>query len=246
MEEEALLLELKALRNELNHLNEKMVHMRYHDFQSVFFGQMHMAVGLEGKRTFDSFLESCRNKSSCNWKEECLPKLEQTVNESIRLVSDGDIEGAIELINSLDSLIRGGVSLCSDRVCSSSTLDSLEKIRAILGVYRALSELSDAGWRDKNNPPETKPKPTPEEMEKTIAPLANVWRLRILRMLSISERTLSEISKELGLPTGHLQFHMRKLRDVNYISLDRRRGSYRLTAKGKMVLEGVEHLTTRI
>jgi predicted transcriptional regulator len=83
-------------------------------------------------------------------------------------------------------------------------------------------------------------------MEQAIAPLSNSWRLRILMMLRGAEHNMSEISKELDMRTGHLQFHIRKLKEAGYIALDRKRRSYYLTPKGQKALQGLGGLVSSL
>ncbi len=83
---------------------------------------------------------------------------------------------------------------------------------------------------------------SPEEVERVIAPLSNSWRLTILRILRQHECTMSEIGKALNMKTGHLQFHMRALKDAGYITSERRRRTYSITEKGEKAMRGLAEL----
>jgi DNA-binding transcriptional ArsR family regulator len=159
-------------------------------------------------------------------------------------VERDDVEGAIALMDTLESLVCGEGSPCLDQDCSATAAESIGRVKAILGAYRGLRDRlgSEPEGPAKGEGPAEAPRP--EDMEAALAPLSNAWRLKILVMLSGSERSLSGISRALGMRTGHLQFHIRKLRDAGYISLDRKRRTYSLTAKGQRALYGAERLVS--
>lgn len=236
--------ELRTLRSELDELNDRMVRLRYQDFKGAFVEQMRLALGQEGKRAFDSSLESRRGTSGCEMKRGCLAKQEQAISEAIGMVEGDDVEGAIALMDGLESLVCGEGSPCLDHDCSATTVESIGRVKAILGAYRGLRDRLGADLRASEAREGPEKGVRPEEMEGALAPLSNAWRLRILVMLSGNERSMSEISRELGMRTGHLQFHIKKLREAGYIVLDRKRRIYSLTAKGQRALHGAERLVS--
>jgi DNA-binding transcriptional ArsR family regulator len=160
------------------------------------------------------------------------------------MVERDDVEGAITLMDGLESLVCGEGSPCLDHDCSATTVESIGRVKAILGAYRGLRDRLGAdpqALAAREGPTEAA---RPEAMEAALAPLSNAWRLRILMMLSGTERSMSEIARELGMRTGHLQFHIKKLREASYIVLDRKRRTYSLTTKGQRALHGAERLVS--
>jgi len=61
-------------------------------------------------------------------------------------------------------------------------------------------------------------------------------------MVSHQEMGFTQISKALGLRTGHLQFHLKALKDAGYVRSSRRRRSYMITEKGIAALDGLNKL----
>jgi len=61
--------------------------------------------------------------------------------------------------------------------------------------------------------------------------------LQILEDLSLRDRSFTDLSRELDMRTGHLQFHLRPLLDEGYVSKLRNRGDYSLTPRGRAALD---------
>jgi DNA-binding transcriptional ArsR family regulator len=243
MTEEALIHELRCLRSDLDGLNERIVRLRYQDFKDVFVEQMRLALGQEGKRSFDSSIEGMKGSSNCELKKACLAKQEEVITSVIEKVERDDVEGAIAALDSLESLVCGEGSPCLDDYCSSSAVEGIGKVKAILSAYQGLrerlgSEAAMPGQIIKRGDHA----PSPEDMEAVLSPLSNSWRLRILVMLREADHNLSDISKALDMRTGHLQFHIRKLKEAGYISSDRKRRTYSITLRGQRALQGLEVL----
>ena len=83
---------------------------------------------------------------------------------------------------------------------------------------------------------------SPEDAERLMAPLSNARRVRVMLVLSRENNSLAELCKELDLQKGHLQFHLKALLDVDYISYDRKSRLYSISSRGTRVLEGVARL----
>ena len=83
---------------------------------------------------------------------------------------------------------------------------------------------------------------SPEQAERVLAPLSNARRVQVMIILSRESNSLAELSKELDLKKGHLQFHLKALLDVDYIRFDRKSRLYSVSPKGAHVLEGVAKL----
>ncbi len=83
---------------------------------------------------------------------------------------------------------------------------------------------------------------SPEDAERLMAPLSNSRRVRVMLILSREANSLAELSKELDLKKGHLQFHLKALMDVDYIRFDRKSRLYSISSRGTRVLDGVTKL----
>ena len=82
----------------------------------------------------------------------------------------------------------------------------------------------------------------PQEVSEVLAPLAHPARVSILLKLEKGRMSFSEISKDLGLRTGHLQFHLRSLEKGGFIRRERKGGKYGLSLQGINAISGVRSL----
>jgi DNA-binding transcriptional ArsR family regulator len=86
----------------------------------------------------------------------------------------------------------------------------------------------------------------PERLEVMLSPLSNAVRLKILALLYTSSRSFTEIMSELQMQKGHLQFHLRKLVDSGYVSVNRRTHLYSLEEKGLLAVDGLGQLFSKM
>jgi DNA-binding HxlR family transcriptional regulator len=84
--------------------------------------------------------------------------------------------------------------------------------------------------------------PEKEVVEGILEPVANQYRMQILKLLLAQSRTFSEISGITGMKGGNLLFHLQKLAEAKMISQRHERGDYLLTDKGLNVLETLSDL----
>lgn len=75
----------------------------------------------------------------------------------------------------------------------------------------------------------------PEKIVRFISPLTNENRIRILKLLLKGPKSVSEISKAVGLKGGELYHHLKELIHSGYIRVVSR-GIYSLTMKGEIAL----------
>jgi DNA-binding transcriptional ArsR family regulator len=81
--------------------------------------------------------------------------------------------------------------------------------------------------------------PDKEIVERILEPLANPYRMQILKLLLSQSRTFSEISAITGMKGGNLLFHLQKLVESGMVSQRFERGDYLLTDKGLNALEAL-------
>jgi DNA-binding HxlR family transcriptional regulator len=84
--------------------------------------------------------------------------------------------------------------------------------------------------------------PEKEIVEKILDPVANQYRMQILKLLLSQSRTFSEISSITGMKGGNLLFHLQKLVESGMVAQRHERGDYLLTDKGLNVLEALSDL----
>ncbi len=246
MTSQDVLAEIRSLKSDLNTFNDHMVRLRYEDLKEVFLEQMRMAVGEEGKRTFQNDATSLRDTSACDLKSECLRKLEGAVDLAARSFMKDDLPGAKNTLDEVEGLIKGDCSPCQDGGCSQAAAETLRRVRAILQVYEGLADRFGPGLEIKKGAAE-RPSPfTPEEAESVLDPLANAWRIRVLAALRRGDHSLTELGRAVDLKTGHLQFHLRALVDAEYVTLDRRKHRYSLTERGALAISCTEDMMSKL
>jgi DNA-binding transcriptional ArsR family regulator len=198
----------------------------------------------EGRRTIGSGLTQAGQSSDCSLKTACHQEIASKIEEAIEMVKQEDQGGAMSLLEGIETTICSDASPCLDGGCSAKALDTIRDVKALLSAYFTIKpkllqgEREGIGGISKSRDADL----SSEAVEKAIAPLSNSWRVTILKMLSQSDRTMSEIGKTLNMKTGHLQFHMRALKDAGYIASDRRRRTYIITERGIRAIRGLGEL----
>lgn len=238
--------ELRSLRSDIDHLNDRVVRLRLQDFKDVFVEQVRLALGQEGRRTFESDIERMRGRSECELKPICMVKLQGAMDEVMSRLDKGDVEGASRVLEATEEQLRGDAPPCLDDSCSSSAMETVQKAKLVLAIYMGLKERLQASVGEASRLGEGGEEETAEGIEAALSPLSSSWRLRILRMLRQDDRSLSEMSKALGMRTGHMQFHIKSLREAGYIVSDRRTRTYSITEKGARALNGAERLVAEL
>ena len=244
MTEKELMSELRSLRSDLGEYNDRLVQLRLEDFKSVFVAQIRDILAEEGRRTIGSGLSQARQSSDCSLKAACHQEIISKIEESIEMVKREDQDGAMGLLNGIETTICSDSSPCLDEGCSAKAIETIHDVRALLSVYFTLRPklLPGGGELIYIRDPVQNVEFSSEDVERAIAPLSNAWRVTILRILRQRECTMSEIGKALNMKTGHLQFHMRALKDAGYIASERRRRTYSITEKGEKAMRGLAEL----
>jgi DNA-binding transcriptional ArsR family regulator len=246
MTDEALIREIRSLRSDIDQMNDRVVRLRYQDFKEVFAEQMRISLGHEGRRSFESDLKKMRSSSECSLKSECTHHLEEAMGKVMKYLDEGKMDEAAQVVEETQTLLCGPDSPCLDGSCSRSAVETVQKIRLLLGFYQGLTQRITTSSNEHSQMDRAKEEATPESAEAALSPLSNSWRLRILLMLKESGRSLSEISRSLDMRTGHLQFHIKNLRDAGYITSDKRTKTYSLTRKGERAIEGAMRLVSSL
>jgi DNA-binding transcriptional ArsR family regulator len=243
MIEKELMSELRSLRSDLGEYNERLVQLRLEDFKSVFVAQMRDILAEEGRRTVGSGLTQARQSSGCALKTACHQEIISRIEESIEMVKREDQVGAMSLLDGIETTICSDTSPCLDDGCSAKAIETIHDVKALLSVYFTLRpKLLPDGELMHIKDHVQSVEFSSEDVERVIAPLSNSWRVTILKMLRQRECTMSEIGKALNMKTGHLQFHMRALKDAGYITSERRRKAYVITEKGEKAMRGLTEL----
>jgi DNA-binding transcriptional ArsR family regulator len=225
-------------------LNERVVSLRYEDLKGVFVMEMRDALSVEGNKVIRSDLDNVQVVSSCSLRSGCMDKLRELVDAVTKAMERDDLQTAHELLDRTDDLICGEGSPCMDDDCSRSASGTIDRARLMLDLYSGLLK-KFACFSTPSDPPRGEGL-DPSLAEQALGPLANAHRLTVMELLANGGRPLSEIGKRLEMPTGHLQFHMRALKEADYVGLDRQSRIYSLTPKGRKALEAVRELVGKV
>ncbi len=246
MSDEVILSELRDLRRDLGSLNERVVSMRYEDLKGVFVMEMREALSVEGRKVIHSDLDSVQVVSSCSLRSDCMDKLRGLVDAVTSAMERDDLQAAHELLDRTDDLLCGETSPCLDEGCSRSASGTINRARLMLDLYSGLLNKFATSTPPSESTMDQGDAFDPSEAERALGPLANAHRLTIMDLLSNGGRPLSEIGRCLEMPTGHLQFHMRVLKEADFVGSDRRSRIYSLTPKGNKALEAVRELVGKV
>jgi DNA-binding transcriptional ArsR family regulator len=245
MSDEVILNELRSLRRDLGSMNERFVSMRYVDLKGVFVDEMREALGEQGRQVMRSDLDSVQVASTCSLRSACMDKLRHLIDAVTGAMEHDDLDSAHRILDETSDLICGDSSPCLDESCSRSASETIKRARLMLDLYSGLLDKFDSIGAGEI-PTTTKSMVSPEVAERALGPLANGHRLTIMNMLAEEQRTLTEICKKLEMRTGHLQFHMKALRDAGYVASDHRSRMYSLTPKGANALGSVNEMVARL
>lgn len=243
-----ILREIQDIKRDMGTFGDRLVRLRYHDLRNVFVEEMRLAMVEEGRRSADHGLRIIGGTSDCPLRQQCTEQLSEAVETSIQAFERGDLAGAGDMLERTEGLLCGEGSPCQSDACSGQAADTVRKIRTILAIYTRLSE--DLRAREAEEMPPltapTAPEGRAEDAERLLAPLSNAWRIRVLRLLEDEGRSLSELSKELDMRTGHLTFHIKVLTEAGYIAADKRSRLYSLTLKGRTALGCVDEMLVKL
>lgn len=233
--------EIRSLRGDLGVMNDRLMALRYQDFQEVFLDQMRSALSEEGRQLFGSDLSTIETASQCERKRDCMRQMQGLILDVSRLLKEDKLLEAEGKLEATEHLILSDRSPCLDDSCAEAALGTIEKAKLLLSLYSNLvGRFSPAARMVK-----VKESPSLDEItildrvEKDLGPLANRHRLIILFMLKEGEHNLAEIGRRLDMRSGHLQFHVRSLKEAGYIYADRRRRTYAITPKGTQAIEAL-------
>jgi DNA-binding transcriptional ArsR family regulator len=76
-----------------------------------------------------------------------------------------------------------------------------------------------------------------EEICNLLAPLAHVIRLKILKNLEKGGKNYAQLERQIGVKSGHLQFHLNNLTQAGYVTQEKPQGKYLITMKGLKALK---------
>lgn len=240
-----VLTRLNEINAEMKDLGELMLKMRYEDFKGIFCEQLKRAVEDYSDKSIQPELCALAERSTCSLREQCMPALKRVVEEAVDALQRDDPGEALRILEELEAKVSGPHAPCRDGDCTAFALRLIAQAQTTVRLFESIREnvgpvpSAPASAESEEAPPS-------DEIARLIDPLAHPKRLDILRVLSAGDHGFAEISRAVGLRTGHLQFHLRPLVEAGYVQGRHRGHVYVLTARGRDVLSGLDRLVRQI
>lgn len=238
--------QLDSLRNEIRSMGHAIHRIREEDVKWIY-GEQIRSVLIEKSHRFYQITKKHRNVDDVLEIYESIRRMNDLIDRTITAYQRVGRDKAITVLDQTSSIMM-------DRPKISNIPGNDEFIRSIVAQFKRYFEISiemveelELGPKDTfSSSPQMIESPSSDLVEKTLGPLSNSIRFELMLLLRKGEKGLTDMSREMGLKKGHLQFHIKKLRDAGYISIEMRSHQYSLTPKGSIALIGVEELVRRI
>lgn len=202
-----------------------------------------------GPELFDLLRDEARQKAEsrldagmakrCEMRPECRQKFMQLLDENLGLldrprVTEEDLDLQNEKLESLRSKAMAGRCDGCFREVGSLFQDQTDLMRQ-LRLFRSKEEIRDS----------IDTMPEDVVVRDLLEPLSNPQRMLIMKALSRSQRSFTELSSITNLRGGNLLFHLQRLTGTGMVLQRGGRGDYVLTPKGQRSLETVNDLYMR-
>jgi DNA-binding transcriptional ArsR family regulator len=241
MQEEAITHRLEALRAEMDALSQEMSRSGYAKIRSEVDLRLMDALSENGRDRLEKDLSRLRKNSSCENREHCLDTVRSCADEAISSYVNGDTEKALGIIASMEVAIAGISSPCGDSGCSADCQRLLDDVRERIALSEKLRKATQVSV-GKGTVDEV----TAQDVFRSIDPLSHPARVKVLMLLAKGDMSFSEVSRELDLRTGHLQYHMKSLLNAGYVQRKVSRGPFSLTKQGAVALGSAMDLARKL
>ncbi len=243
--DQALLDRMDDLNVELKRLGQRMSDLRYEDFKRIFCDELARWIEDHSEVRVVTELDRMPERSSCHHRSDCPSQLKEMLREAMRAVQEDDPQEAWDILDRTELMIRGDASPCQDPRCTDLALRVLARAKDSMELFASLrSRMSSSGTVAKSPGPGIRHPPA--DTAALLTSLANPKRLEIMRVLESGDQSFSEISRAVGLRTGHLQFHLRPLLEADLVRFHGRGKTYSITARGREAMVGIDALMTRV
>jgi len=227
---------LDQLRADIDQLNQTMLSVRYEDFKKVVLTQVQYVMADHYENYLAANLERIDCLSSCPHRKECRKELDAIFQGLSSCFLKDDFQEAMDELDRVEAMIGGLHSPCKSRECHDLQIAMVRDVRSLVTFMQKVQE-KIRGPMPKEERLSANEKFDLEKVSRMMTPLAHPARLQVLRALGIRDRTFTDLSRELDMRTGHLQFHLRPLLDEGYVSKQRNRGDYSITPRGRAALD---------
>ena len=236
---------LEELRTEISGLGRAVLGVRYEDYKKVVLTQIQYIITDYYQDYLEKNMDRIDCVSACPNRKDCRKELNAIFQDISTSFLKDDFETPMQELDRVESLITGLHSPCQSKDCRNLQLSMVQDVRALVDFIRRMFERMDGHPPDRPNV-QGAPMQDPEVMARMMASLSHPARLQILQVLSLRDRAFTDLSRDLDLRTGHLQFHLRPLLDEGYVNKQRNRGDYSITPRGRAALDLVGMFSQRL
>jgi DNA-binding transcriptional ArsR family regulator len=234
---------LDQLKAEIDGLGRTVLNLRYEDFKKVVLTQIQYII----TDYYDDYLASNMDRidcmSDCPYRKDCRKELDSIFQGISSSFLKDDLDTPMEELDRAEAMIAGLHSPCQSKECHELQLGMVRDIRALVNFVRRMYEkVNGPSAIDRTD----QTAPDLGAASRMLAPLSHPARLQILQALSLRDRAFTDLSREMDMRTGHLQFHLRPLLDEEYVSKQRNRGDYSITPRGRAALDLVSLFSQRL
>lgn len=230
---ELILKQLELLQNEVKALNATVNELRTVGEKDPLARKISLLLSDNNLQLVDDTLTALNRTSDCANRSECLVKMREALEEAVDLYTEGKTDEARMILMALQGILCHANGPCMNGACS-------EKARFIISETSTNIDLA-ARLMAREAPKEKAPVEA-QEIASAFDPLSYPARVKILEILNKKECNFTELSQALDLRTGHLQHHLRPLREAGYIRRLNGRGRYSITPRGSKMLNGAMEL----
>lgn len=245
----AMTIKEDAVGKEIYQLKQKVEEMGLELRYLTTLLQSSQGPDLRRPEMFDLLRDEARQKAEsrldagmakrCEMRPECRQKFMELLDENLELldrprVTEEDLDLQSKKLESLKSKAVAGRCDGCFREVGSLFQDQTELMRQ-LRLYRSKEEIRESIDL------------MPEDIivRDILEPLSNPQRMLIMKALSRSQRSFTELSSLTNLRGGNLLFHLQRLTGTGMVFQRGGRGDYALTPKGQRSLETVNELYMR-
>lgn len=237
MESDSLVRRMEHLEQDFDALRAATLASREKEYRRLVLKQVQGVFDEFSKNEVADRIECMDRIYDCSKRKFCKNLIRSKVEAAGLAYMSGDHGRSMALLDEIEDKARGVGSDCESGRCHTYALALISEIRTVLTL--AIRIEKKAGEIVPDAAPMQAPPLDSAVVSGALAPLAHPARIDILANLEKGEMGFSELSKELDLRTGHLQFHLKTLEKGGYVRRERKGGKYRISLQGVTALEGL-------
>jgi DNA-binding transcriptional ArsR family regulator len=190
---------------------------------------------LKTNENVDKFLKE--RPSNCSIMDQCGRRVEKATSMILRAYMEQGTKTAMEQAK---THVEAATKLyekikCPDDQCFKNAINTFKTLEELLATTEASRKFTKDLYTPKRWPGSEEVKE--EEICNLLAPLSHVIRLKILKNLEKGGKNYAQLERQIGVKSGHLQFHLNNLTQAGYVTQEKPQGKYLITMKGLKALK---------